>query len=192
MRQFMMTVTTLALFGAMVVTAQAETPSPGTKELLVRYIHSMQMGQPNDDEMTSRIANINRSQMSWSGPLMKSLGALKSISFRTVNARGWNIYDATFRKGRVEFSIAPLTSDGKVSDLAWHISQPPQTLSAASPTCSGLKSVCLSGRECSSNTTTRGGGRLFCGGKFCDWEWEQCMKSGWWQGSLISRSVERR
>jgi hypothetical protein len=30
MRQFMMTVTALAVFGAMVVTAQAETPSPPT------------------------------------------------------------------------------------------------------------------------------------------------------------------
>jgi hypothetical protein len=103
--------------------AQAKTPSPGTKESLVRFIHSMQMGQPNYDEMSPAVAAANRSQVSRTGPLMKSLGPLKSITFRTVDARGFDVYDATFKKGRAEFSIAPLTSDGKVAARVWHILQ---------------------------------------------------------------------
>jgi hypothetical protein len=318
MRQFMMTVTALAAFGAMVVKAQAETPRPGTKEFLVRYIHSMERGQPNDDEMTPKLATINHSQFSWSGPLMRSVGPFKSITFRTVNAQGWEVYDAIFEKGRVEFSIAPLTSDGKVTGLRWQVlsdafgprpnnagcetprfhfnddavsqatmsvsrnavcrltvlisahassgdegilsstvtAKPKlgkvakatarqfayfpnknvtgddyfaidfrydrggqqhrttlqvtvhnngtaflpeygarkgivEALSAAPSTCTGMESVCRSQRQCDYS-----GGRTLariCGGKFCDWEFEQCMKTGWWQtGRGVSRQVERR
>jgi hypothetical protein len=103
----------------------------GTKESLVRFIHSMQRGQPNYDEMGAELAAANRSQISWSGPLMKSLGPLKSITFRTVNAQGWDVYDATFRDGRVEFSIAPLTPDGKVTGRAWNILSGAQAVSPA-------------------------------------------------------------
>jgi hypothetical protein len=96
-------------------------PSLGTEESLRRFIDSMQKGQPNYDEMTPPLAAANRSQVSRTGPLMKSLGALKSITFRTVNAQGLDVYDATFEHARVEFSIAPLTSDGKVTSRVWNI-----------------------------------------------------------------------
>jgi hypothetical protein len=97
-----------------------KTPSPGTEESLRRFIDSMQRGQPNYDEMTPPLAAANRSQVSRTGPLMKSSGALQSLTFRTVNAQGMDVYDANFEQGRVEFSIAPLTSDGKVTARAWH------------------------------------------------------------------------
>jgi hypothetical protein len=97
-----------------------KTPSPGTEESLRRFIDSMQSGQPNYDEMSPLLAAANRSQVSRTGPLMKSLGALQSLTFRTVNAQGMDVYDANFEQGRVEFSISPLTSDGKVTARAWH------------------------------------------------------------------------
>jgi hypothetical protein len=50
---------------------------------------------------------------------MKSFGALQSLTFRTVNAQGMDVYDAIFEQARVEFSIGPLTSDGKVTVRAW-------------------------------------------------------------------------
>jgi hypothetical protein len=52
---------------------------------------------------------------------MKSWGPLKSITYRTANAQGRDVYDATFNKAHVEFEIAPLTSDGKVTYRAWHV-----------------------------------------------------------------------
>jgi BlaR1 peptidase M56 len=106
----------------------------GTKESLVRFIDSMQRGQPNYDEMSPELAAANRSQVSWSGPLMKSLGPLHSITFRTVNAQGWDVYDAAFEKGGVEFSIAPLTSDGKVTARAWNILSGAEAVSPAQRT----------------------------------------------------------
>jgi hypothetical protein len=80
----------------------------------------MQRGQPNYDEMAAPLAAANRSQVSRTGPLMKSFGALQSLTFRTVNAQGMDVYDAVFEQGHVEFSIAPLTSDGKVTARGWH------------------------------------------------------------------------
>jgi hypothetical protein len=97
-----------------------KTPSPGTEESLRRFVDSMQKGQPKYDEMTPLLAAANRSQVPRTGPLMKSFGALKSLTFRTVNAQGMDVYDVIFEQGRVEFSIAPLTSDGKVTARAWH------------------------------------------------------------------------
>jgi hypothetical protein len=104
-----------------------KTPSPGTEDSLRRFIDSMQRGQPNYDEMTPLLAAANRSQVSRTGPRMQSLGALKSITFRTVNAQGFDVYDATFEQGRVEFTIAPLTSDGKVTTRSWRVLSGSQT-----------------------------------------------------------------
>jgi hypothetical protein len=121
MRQFMMTVTALAMFGAMVVTAQAETTSPRTVSQTAR----------------------------------------------------------------------------------------PSRAASAAATCTGLKLACLSGSDCIYNSgfpnlTRPTAPPVVCGGVnsydgqiispkiFCNSTWEQCMKTGWWEGQLLHRSVERR
>ncbi len=132
MRQFMMTVTALAMFGATALTAQAE--------------------------------NQNPSPPTFSGPVKKQT-----------------------------------------------VSQTPRPSRAASAaaTCTGLKLACLSGSDCiySSgfpNLTRPTAPPVVCGGVnsydgqiispkiFCNSTWEQCMKTGWWEGQLLHRSVERR
>ena len=70
--------------------------------------------------MPPPLAAANRLQVSRTGPLMKSFGALQSLTFRTMNAQGMDVYDAIFEQARVEFLIALLTSDGKVTARAWH------------------------------------------------------------------------
>jgi hypothetical protein len=108
------------------------TPSPGTEAWLRRYIDSMQRGQPNRDEMTPELAGANRAQLLRSVPLMQSLGALQSLTFRakdpsrteragqlSLTTRSVDIFDAAFEKRRAEFKIGPLTGDGKVAYLSW-------------------------------------------------------------------------
>jgi len=61
-------------------------------------------------------------------------------------------------------------------------------------TCTGLKSACLSGTR--KRCLGLGGSGDFVGyGPFCEKQcnyiWEQCMKSGFWEGSKIHRSAER-
>jgi hypothetical protein len=97
------------------------TPSPGTEASIRRFIDSMQRGQPNYDEMTLGLAAANRAQFSESGPRMQRLGALQSLTFQAKDPHGSDIFDATFDKGRVEFTIAPLTPDGKVAARGWRV-----------------------------------------------------------------------
>jgi Protein of unknown function (DUF3551) len=59
-------------------------------------------------------------------------------------------------------------------------------VSAAQSTCTGLKSACLSGKDC-------GYGSAPCGGpNYCNRTWEHCMKMGFWEGAFIHRPAERR
>jgi Protein of unknown function (DUF3551) len=51
-------------------------------------------------------------------------------------------------------------------------------------TCSGLKALCLSRTDC--------GERCYMQPTLCNAQWNDCMKSGFWSGSLMSRRAERR
>jgi Protein of unknown function (DUF3551) len=62
---------------------------------------------------------------------------------------------------------------------------PAQAVNATHSTCTGLKPVCVS--DCS-QTSMPG---PYCE-NICKFQWERCMKTGWWEGSFFSRSAERR
>jgi Protein of unknown function (DUF3551) len=75
---------------------------------------------------------------------------------------------------------APTVSGKKRTESA----RPSQATSEPA-TCTGLKLLCLSSKLCLGDAFN---GPVICGGKFCDSEWEHCMKMGWWNG----RPAERR
>jgi hypothetical protein len=64
-------------------------------------------------------------------------------------------------------------------------------------TCTGLKSACINGRMVRyrgrevyfETIRERWGPRAE---KYCNFYWEQCMKTGWWEGYIIHRAAERR
>jgi hypothetical protein len=66
--------------------------------------------------------------------------------------------------------------------------RPSQAVSGPA-TCTGLKLACLSGRVRRPCFGSAEGG-LACGG--CDWAWERCMKTGWWEAFHGGRTAERR
>jgi hypothetical protein len=73
-----------------------------------------------------------------------------------------------------------------------------QTASAAHSTCTGMKAVCLSPPDLEWRQLMSGswGGTLEgarpYNEKVCNFYWEQCMKTGWWEGYLQHRAAERR
>jgi hypothetical protein len=84
-----------------------------------------------------------------------------------------------------------------VTAKAENQSAPSQAVSAAA-TCTGLKLACLS-------ITSRKGWCTYLGGsnergfgrgpyceKQCNFIWEQCMRTGFWEGALLHRAAERR
>ena len=47
--------------------------------------------------------------------VIDDLGALNAIRFVKVNQQGWDIFEASFSNGRLEFSVAPLSPSGKLA-----------------------------------------------------------------------------
>lgn len=89
-------------------------PSPGTEASLRRYIGSLEKGAPNYDEMEPVVATKVRTQLTEILSNIKRLGALKTMTFKSVSPEGMDIYALEFERGHAEARMAPLTPDGKV------------------------------------------------------------------------------
>jgi beta-lactamase regulating signal transducer with metallopeptidase domain len=92
-----------------------DRPSAGTEASLRRYILSLEMGRPSYDEMTPSLADDTRHQLPTIEEFVEKAGALKSISFLSVDDGGFDVYRVTFQNSCSVWEIAPLTADGKVS-----------------------------------------------------------------------------
>jgi hypothetical protein len=204
MRQLMMTVMALAVFGVTVITAQAETPSPGQvshqssgysdwttaadyQKLFNAMVQQHQYPRVVEAKVFDGVVlyhgafqpypagcpGLGCTWTFWSHHgITPNLFARRDEQLR---AQGFRlVHKQSVHLGEREFVQATWIGTAV-------------TLSAAPSTCSGMELVCRSNRECNS-----GGRARICGGRFCAWELKQCMASGWWQGSLISRQVERR
>lgn len=100
---------------------EKNVPDPGTEDSLRRFIASEQRGQPNYEEMTPPIAAENRLEQPGNMQRMQRLGALQSLIFRRIDPVGRDMFDATFEKARVVFTIGPLTASGKVAFRNWRV-----------------------------------------------------------------------
>jgi hypothetical protein len=86
--------------------------------------------------------------------------------------------------------VRKLTTAGLVLSALFAASgQPSQAASVvhqSASTCTGIKAVCLLGKDC-------GYGFAPCGGQgFCNYAWEHCMNTGFWEGRFLHRAAERR
>ena len=61
-------------------------------------------------------------------------------------------------------------------------------------TCTGLRSVCLGGwaNDFPLGTATNDAGPMAYQVNWCNFTWERCVKSGFWEGGFIHRPAERR
>ena len=104
-----------AIETALVERVRANTPSPGTERALRRYILGLASGRPNYDELALGIAVRVRWTLEAVEKRVRSFGALKSLAFKGVTPDGLEIYHADMENRQVEWRIAPLTADGKVT-----------------------------------------------------------------------------
>jgi beta-lactamase regulating signal transducer with metallopeptidase domain len=93
-----------------------QSPSPGSKDAILRGIADMQRGAPNYERMSASLAAKIRSQASELEAMFKALGAVESIFFRGVGPGGYDIYGAKFANGLAEFRLL-LGADGKADDV---------------------------------------------------------------------------
>jgi hypothetical protein len=98
-----------------------EAPSYGTEASLHRYIDALEKGQPNYDEMSPRLAAAVRQQLPQILQVIQKVGAFKSLTFEGVGSDGWDIYDAAFANGLLEWHVEPLSADGKVEGRRFNV-----------------------------------------------------------------------
>lgn len=95
------------------------TASPGTEAFLRRYIVGCETGQPNYDEMSPPLMRVVREQQSLITSRHQRVGAFQALSFKGIDRlRGWDVYEATFKQGHVEYRIPPLAPDGRATGIA--------------------------------------------------------------------------
>ena len=97
---------------------KANVPGPGTEAFLRRYIVGCENGEPNYEDMSRALAAaVRRIVPTVLAARHERVGAFKALAFKGVDRRGWDVYEATFALGQVEYRIAPLTAAGKAISI---------------------------------------------------------------------------
>lgn len=87
-------------------TASQSTPTPGTDAALRRLVAGLANGTPDYDRLAPQFAEVVRRDLPMTHPMFKSMGELKSITFRSKGPMGDDAYDLTFANGKVLMSAA--------------------------------------------------------------------------------------
>jgi len=88
-------------------------PSPGLEAAIRRELDGDFSGNPALEIMSQGLQNATQNQWKTISADAKDLGAVQTITFQKVNARGWDVYHVTFASGTETVQAAPLT-DGKL------------------------------------------------------------------------------
>ena len=89
-------------------------PHPDREASIRRYVESLERGAPNYDEMAPPEAAEVRQELPQLLQFIKSMGTLRSISYEHGAEGGADVYLVKFEHGQAEWTIGPLTADGKV------------------------------------------------------------------------------
>ncbi len=89
-------------------------PSPGTERAVRRLIEGWERGRPDFDEMGPGLQEAALQQAVWLRRTFARLGTLKSLTFVRVGRDGWDVYNAAFAHGSLQWRVSPLSSDGRV------------------------------------------------------------------------------
>jgi hypothetical protein len=95
-------------------------PSPGTEASLRRQIEAWVKGRPDYDDMGPGLQEAALQQRVRIQGTITRLGALRSLTFVRVARDGWDVYDAQFAQGRLQWSIEPLSADGRADGVFFH------------------------------------------------------------------------
>jgi len=93
--------------------APAVTPSPGTETALRTLVAGLAIGSPDYSRLSPGFDEIVRRDLPRTQPLFRSMGALKSVTFRGRGEMGDDLYSLQFANGAVTMSAA-LDSDGRM------------------------------------------------------------------------------
>lgn len=109
---------------ALMARIKRHTPSPGTEAAVRHQIAAMIKGQADYSAMAPALAIAARQQAPLVSQMFAKLGSFKSLRFKGVSQEGFDVYEATFAQGRLDFQIAPLGPHGKIRGLRMSPAQP--------------------------------------------------------------------
>jgi retinol-binding protein 3 len=92
-------------------------PSPGTEANLRRQIEGWEKGRPDYGDMGPDLQEAAMQQRVQIKGMFTRLGALKSLTFARVAISGWDVYDAKFAHGRLQWNIEPLSANGRTNGV---------------------------------------------------------------------------
>jgi len=94
--------------------APSSVPTAGTEAALRRLVAGLASGSPDYDKLSPQFADVVRGDLPLTHPLFKSLGELKSVTFRGRGPRGDDAYNLVFANGEVLMSAA-LDPEGRMA-----------------------------------------------------------------------------
>jgi hypothetical protein len=96
-----------------------QTPMPGGEAMLARTIEALRGDALNERDMTGRLSEKLRRQLSMFHRSLPTLGAVEQIVFRGVGPGGYDVYAVKFAKGQGDFRIFP-AADGRLEDVNFY------------------------------------------------------------------------
>jgi len=98
--------------------------SPGTEAALRRTITDLSSGKLNANDIAPDFLDEMQKAVPPYQKQLNYLGALKSLTFKSVNSLGLDVYEASFTRGQLEWLVAPLSPEGKIQSLAMRLIYP--------------------------------------------------------------------
>jgi DNA-binding CsgD family transcriptional regulator len=95
------------------VAAPGGAPTAGTEAALRSLVAGLASGSPDYNKLSPQFADVVRRDLPMTHPMFRSMGALKSITFRERGARGDDVYNLVFANGGVTMSAA-LDANGRM------------------------------------------------------------------------------
>ena len=99
---------------------KAQVASPGSEAVIRRLVEELRVGKPNYDLLSPAMARDLRRRLTEEQTAIAKLGALQSLTFKSVAPSGANIYRATFEKGSAEWRVW-LNLDGSVDVFRFRV-----------------------------------------------------------------------
>ena len=89
-------------------------PAAGTEAALRRLVAGLASGSPDYDKLSPQFAEVVRRDLPMTHPLFRSMGELRSVTFRGRGAMGDDVYNLVFANGAVTMSAA-LDAEGRMA-----------------------------------------------------------------------------
>ncbi|WP_260600439.1 helix-turn-helix transcriptional regulator [Sphingomonas endolithica] len=94
--------------------APRSVPTAGTEAALRRLVAGLASGSPDYEKLSPRFAEVVRGDLPMTHPMFKTLGELKSVTYRGPGIMGDDAYNLVFANGEVIMSVA-LDTEGRMA-----------------------------------------------------------------------------